>query len=81
MADFEAIVAYIVKQSRPLAAQRMGQKLLTAGDSLASAPERGRPIRRGRHELTIVAPYLIRYRIVAERVIILEVRHAARRRH
>ena len=79
LADFEAIVAYIVRQARPLAAQRLGQKLLNAGDSLADAPGRGRAIKRGRRELTIVAPYLIRYRIEAERVIILEVRHTARR--
>ena len=79
LTDFEAIIAYIVRQSRPLAAQRLGQRLLAAGDSLAGSPERGRPIKRGRRELTIVAPYLLRYRIEGERVVILEIRHGARR--
>ncbi|WP_454717713.1 type II toxin-antitoxin system RelE/ParE family toxin [Caulobacter segnis] len=79
LSDFERIVAYIVGQSRPLAAQRLGQKLMAAGYNLAESPERGRAIRRGRRELTVVAPYLLRYRIEGERVIILEVRHGARR--
>jgi len=77
--DFEKIVAYIVRQSRPLAAQRLGQRLMAAGYSLAESPERGRTIRRGRRELTVVAPYLLRYRIEGDRVVILEVRHGARR--
>jgi toxin ParE1/3/4 len=79
LTDVEAVVAYIVRQSRPLAAQRLGQRLLNAGDSLAHTPERGRTISRGRRELTIVAPYLLRYRIEDRRIVILEVRHSARR--
>jgi toxin ParE1/3/4 len=79
LTDFETIIAYIVRQSRPLAAQRLGHRLLAAGDSLANAPERGRPIKRDRRELIVIAPYLLRYRIEGERVFILEVRHGARR--
>jgi toxin ParE1/3/4 len=79
-ADVEAIVAYIASQSKSLAAQRMGQKLLAIGDSLSAHADRGRPIPRGRREIAVVAPYLLRYRIMDDRVFILEVRHGARRR-
>ncbi|WP_165799354.1 type II toxin-antitoxin system RelE/ParE family toxin [Caulobacter zeae] len=79
LADIEAIVAYIVGQHSPIAAQRLAQRLLTTGDTLATNHDRGRPIKRGRRELAIVPPYLIRYRIKAEQVLILEVRHGARR--
>jgi len=79
LANIEAIVTYIVSQHSPIAAQRLGQRLLTTGDSLATDPDRGRSITRGRRELAIVAPYLIRYRVVGDRVVVLEVRHGARR--
>jgi len=35
-------------------------------------------ISHGRRELTIVWPYLLRYRVDGDRVIVLEVRHGAR---
>lgn len=79
MANIEAIVTYIASQHSPLAAQRLGQRLLSAGDVLETSPDRGRPITRGRRELTVVPPYLIRYRLRDAQVIILEVRHGARR--
>lgn len=78
-ADVEAIVAYIISQSKPLAAQRFGQKLVAVGDSLESHSDRGRAISRGRREITVITPYLLRYRIVGDQVFILEVRHGARR--
>jgi plasmid stabilization system protein ParE len=62
-----------------LAAQRLGQRLLLAGDALETSPDRGRPITRGRRELTVIAPYLIRYRLRGDQVIVLEVRHGASR--
>jgi plasmid stabilization system protein ParE len=79
LANIEAIVTYIVCQHSPLAAQRLGQRLLAAGDGLEDHPDRGRLITSGRRELTVIAPYLIRYRLKEDRVIILEVRHGARR--
>jgi len=78
-ADIEAIVAYISSQSKPLAAQRLGQKLLAIGESLRDHPDRGRPISHSRREIAFVTPYLVRYRIKGDRVFIMEVRHAARR--
>ncbi|HWU80333.1 MAG TPA: type II toxin-antitoxin system RelE/ParE family toxin [Caulobacter sp.] len=78
-ADVEAIVAYVTSQSKPLAAQRLGQKLLALGENLRTHTDRGRPIARGRREIAVVTPYLLRYRIIGDQVFILEVRHAARR--
>jgi plasmid stabilization system protein ParE len=78
LANVEAITSYIAGFS-PLAAQRMALRLYRAGDSLSEFPNRGRPISKGRRELTIVYPYVIRYRVYGERVGILSVRHGARR--
>jgi len=57
----------------------MAKRLIAAAEALTLFPERGRSISRNRRELTVVPPYLIRYRIYGDRVIILEVRHGARR--
>ena len=76
LADLRRVVAYI-REFSPLAAQRMAVRLRNAGDSLNAAELRGRSISRGRRELTLIAPYLIRYRVQGDRVI-LEVRCARR---
>lgn len=62
-----------------MAAERLGARLIAAGQSLDIQPLRGRAIRAGRRELTTVYPYLIRYRLTAKGVEILEVRHGARK--
>jgi plasmid stabilization system protein ParE len=54
----------------------MGLRLLAAGESLSRFPERGRPIGL-RRELVIVRPYVIRYRVLPDRVEILTIRHGA----
>ena len=76
--DLEDIRSYIGRFS-PLAAQRMAVRLRAAADSLREHPDRGRSIARGRRELTIIRPYLIRYRLDGEIVVILRIRHGARR--
>lgn len=76
LADIEAIVQWI-SEDRPMAASRMAERLLAAGDSLEFQPLRGRSIARGRRELVFVAPYLILYRVQGDQVLILEVRHGA----
>ena len=76
--DIIAIRDYI-GQFSPLAAQRMAIRLRQAGESLRDFPNRGRPISKGRRELTIVRPYIIRYRVDGERVGVISVRHGARR--
>jgi toxin ParE1/3/4 len=76
-ADLVAIRAYIAESS-PLAAQRLALRLVAAARSLERAPDRGRLISRGRRELAVIPPYLIRYVRQDERVIILEIRHGSR---
>ncbi|PIB90767.1 type II toxin-antitoxin system RelE/ParE family toxin [Caulobacter sp. FWC2] len=79
LADIEAIVAYISSQSRPIAAQRLGSRLFASGESLADHPERGRLSTRGRREIAAIPPYVLRYRVVGDMVVIGSVRHGARR--
>ncbi len=62
----------------PLAAQRLAARLVSAARGLETSPNRGRQISRGRRELTIIPPYVIRYAHVGDRVLILEIRHGAR---
>lgn len=73
----EAIVAYI-SAFNPAAAERLGAKLIEVADSLAEFSERGREVGDGRREMTTVWPYVLRYRVEADRVIILRIRHGAR---
>src|SRR6185312_5933910 len=72
--DLRQIRAYIGEFS-PLAAQRMAQRLMAAANSLAEMPERGRALGRGRRELVVIRPYLIRYRTEDDAVVILRIRH------
>ena len=75
--ELQTIRSYIAQFS-PLAAQRLAARLYGAARSLEASPDRGRLISRGRRGLTVIPPYLIRYVRDGERVIILEIRHAAR---
>lgn len=77
MAQLQATRAHIAIDN-PHAARRIFLSLLKAAESLNLLPSRGRPISRGRRELTHLQPYLIRYRVEDDRVTILEVRHGAR---
>lgn len=76
LSNLELIRAYI-HEFDPNAAQRLARRLLTAGDSLAKFPARGRPVADGRRELATIPPYVIRYRYEGETVFILSVRHGA----
>ena len=77
VAHLEAIVAY-VEAFDPDAARRLGERLIALADSLAEFPDRGRDAGDGRRELTTVWPYILRYRVVRDHVIILRIRHGAR---
>ena len=77
VANLDAIVAYIEDFS-PLAAQRMAIKLIGASESLSTFPDRGRSSLGATRELTIIRPYIIRYRTEADAVFILRIRHTAR---
>ena len=78
VAHLEAIVTYI-EAFNPAAARRLGERLIELADSLAEFPDRGRPAGNGLREMTTVWPYILRYRVEPERVIILRIRHGARR--
>jgi toxin ParE1/3/4 len=75
--ELAAVRAWIAAD-RPRAAERFADRLYEAGEALAYFPERGRAEGRSR-VLAIVPPYLIRYRVGRAGVVILEVRHGARR--
>ena len=76
--DLRNIRGYI-EQFNPSAAGSFAARLIAAAESLADFSERGRPADGKWRELLVVWPYIIRYRIEAERVIILRVRHGAQR--
>jgi toxin ParE1/3/4 len=64
----------------PPAAARMADALFKAGDNLVNFPHRGRPVRgTTMRERVTVSPYVIRYRITGNDLVILRVRHSARR--
>lgn len=73
----EAIVTY-VSAFNPAAASRLAERLVALADSLSEFPNRGRDAGEGRREMTTVWPYILRYRVEGDRVIILRVRHGAR---
>jgi plasmid stabilization system protein ParE len=77
VAHLEAITAYI-SAFNPAAAERLGERLIAVADSLAEFSDRGRNVGGGRREMTTVWPYVLRYRVEAERVVILRIRHGAR---
>lgn len=77
IAHLEAIVTYVSVYD-PAAAGRLGAKLIELADRLAEFPNRGRDAGDGKREMTTVWPYILRYRVEGERVIILRIRHGAR---
>lgn len=78
IADVEGIRRY-VETFNPRAAQSLAEALIEAAESLADFPHRGRPVVGTQlRELTFVRPYIIRYRVEPERVIVMRVRHGRR---
>jgi addiction module RelE/StbE family toxin len=64
----------------PHAAMHVAESLRDEGNSLVNFPYRGRPVPgTDMRELVVSYPYIIRYRIVGNEVVILRVRHASRR--
>jgi addiction module RelE/StbE family toxin len=79
LANLQVIRAYI-RQFNPAAAVKVAQSLVEAANSLSRFPHRGRPVRdTTMRELVTSYPYIIRYRVAGERVIILRIRHTSRR--
>ena len=75
--DLQGIRAYI-GLFKPLAAQRFAARLVSAVEGLAEHPDRGRPVGSLR-ELAVISPYVIRYRVTADAVEIVRIKHAAQR--
>jgi plasmid stabilization system protein ParE len=75
--SLEAIVTY-VSVFNPAAAARIAGRLIDVADGLVEFPNRGRDAGGGRREMTTVWPYILRYRVEGETVVILRVRHGAR---
>ncbi len=76
--EISQIHSYIA-QFNPRAAAKLAEELLAAGDSLVTFPNRGRPVPgTALRELTVVYPYIIRYRAEDDHVRILRVRHGRR---
>jgi toxin ParE1/3/4 len=79
LADVEEIRRYI-GNFNPYAARDMAARIIEAGNSLATFPYRGRSVPGTQlRETTLARPYIIRYRIEPDRVLILRIRHGARR--
>ena len=78
LADLRAIRGYIA-QFNPGAAHRLSEQLLAVGSSLGTFPHRGRAVAHNLREITTVYPYIIRYEIDRDDVLILRVRHGVRR--
>ena len=77
--QIEQIYRYIAR-SNPRAAADMVRRIIGVGDSLVNFPDRGRPVPQTRlREMTLAYPYIIRYRVAADHVRILRVRHGRRR--
>jgi toxin ParE1/3/4 len=74
----EAIVAY-VSAFNPAASARLAERLIAVADSLAEFADRGRDAGGGRREMTTVWPYILRYRVEADTVFILRIRHGAQK--
>jgi toxin ParE1/3/4 len=79
LADLSEIEQYI-EQDKPAAAQRVAAHLLSSVEHLAEFPQLGRPGRRPGTRNLIIPPYVISYRVRAQRLEILSVWHGRRRR-
>ena len=76
--DLDQIIQYI-QQFDPAAARDIRAKLFQLGESLADFPNRGRPASGGARELATVPPYVLRYRVEGDLVVIVHVHHGRRR--
>ncbi|MCB8878917.1 type II toxin-antitoxin system RelE/ParE family toxin [Acidisoma cellulosilytica] len=64
----------------PYAAQHLAEGLLRTGETLSHFPHRGRPVTgTALREIVVTHPYILRYRVQSDEVVILRVRHASRK--
>jgi toxin ParE1/3/4 len=74
---FDSIVDYLMDFDEK-AAMRIAQRLIDCANSLAEFPQRGTPIGSDIRQMSLVYPYLLRYRVSKGRVEIVAIRHGAR---
>lgn len=80
VADVARILRHIAAEN-PIAARRVAEDILLAGDSLVLFPRRGRPgVVPGTRELVPITPYVLIYETEGDAVRILRVWHAAQAR-
>jgi plasmid stabilization system protein ParE len=77
LADLSAAIDYIELFDQP-AAYRLAERLVGCADSLEIFPNRGTPLPDGRRQISIIYPYLLRYRVLEDCVEIDSIRHGAR---
>ncbi len=76
LADLRAIEAWLDEEANPHVAVRILSAIMLRARFLADFPHGGRPARNGTRGLLVFGtPYLIRYRIVDQRVQVLRVHH------
>lgn len=75
--NLAAVVDYTA-MFNPAAAAKLAERLVALADSLTDFSERGRDVGDGRREMTTVWPYILRYRVRDDAVVILRIRHGAR---
>jgi plasmid stabilization system protein ParE len=74
------VIRRYIANFNPYAARDMSAQIIEAANRLGNFPYRGRPVPGTQlRETTLARPYVIRYRIEPNRVVILRVRHGARR--
>lgn len=77
VANLDMIINYVA-EFNPTAAVRLAERLIATADRLSDFSDRGRPSIDSHREMTVIWPYVIRYRVEGDRVIIVRVRHGAR---
>lgn len=77
IAQLEGIGAYIAIED-PRAAADLADRLIALADSLAEFPHRGRVAEENSREMTTVWPYILRYSVEGDTVLIRRIRHGAR---
>ena len=76
--QLDEITAYI-EEFNVAAAAEVGAALRTLAQSLSTSPNRGRPAANGSRELVTVRPYVLRYSVHGEFVLIRSIRHSRRK--
>jgi toxin ParE1/3/4 len=77
--DLALIDQWLLQEASKEVADRVVARLATAALQISKFPYTGQLTRNGNRRL-VVEPYLMRYRVEEDRVIILRIRHGAQRR-